>query len=101
VESSGPVPNKLKKILKHRKLIKAYPSSYLTLAIESDVAKNTVVNLANGDYVPKLDTAYKIARALNLTVYDIWDEIELEEFLVTLTDIQAKILVRAMEEVDS
>jgi len=97
---SGPVPNRLKKMLKHRKTIRAYPSSYSTLARAANVARNTVVNLANGDYIPMLDTAYKLARALNVTVYDIWEELELDQFLEKLDDIQTKILIAMMEDED-
>ena len=95
-----PVPNRLKRILQQRKVNKLYPNSYATLAIAANVSKNTVVYLARGDYVPKLDSAYKIARALGCTVYDIWGEVELERFMNELTDDQAAMVVAAMKALD-
>jgi DNA-binding XRE family transcriptional regulator len=95
-----PVPNRLKEILSSRKTSHLYPNSYATLASVANVSKNTVVYLARGDYVPKLDSAYKIARALNVTVYDIWNEIELERFLNELTEEQAVAVIAAMEAED-
>jgi len=91
------VPNKLKRILAARKKSFIYPSSLATLAYEAEVNKNTVVNLADGMYFPKLDTAYKIARALNLSVYDIWVETELREFLNELSRASAMALIRELE----
>jgi DNA-binding XRE family transcriptional regulator len=90
-----PVPCKLKSILRVRKKSHLYPSSYGGLAAACDIAKNTVVHLAEGRYLPKLDTAYKIARALGLSVYDIWNERELEDFLNTISEGQIE---RIMEE---
>jgi DNA-binding XRE family transcriptional regulator len=93
----NPVPNRLKAILKQRKAAKMYPSSYASLAVCSNVSKNTVVFLARGDYFPKLDTAYKIARALNMTVYDIWSEVETRRFLNEITDDHADLVIAAMK----
>ena len=100
VYEENPVPNRLKEILKQRKVHKLYPNSYATLALAANVSKNTVVYLARGDYVPKLDSAYKIARALNCTVYDIWGEVELERFMNELSDEQAAMVVAAMKAID-
>jgi DNA-binding XRE family transcriptional regulator len=94
------IPNKIKQILRARKRLGLYPSSFVSVAHEADLAKNTVVNLANGEYFPKLDTAYKIARTLNLTVYDVWPEEDVREFLNKLTDDQFESLLRSMEEED-
>lgn len=91
-----PVPNRIKEILRARKAAKLYPSSYVTLAAAANLSRNTVVYLARGDYVPKLDTAYKLARALNCTVYDLWNEIELERLMNDLTEEQAVAVVAAM-----
>lgn len=97
IYDENPVPNRLKEILRQRKVNKLYPNSYATLAAVANVSKNTVVYLARGDYVPKLDSAYKIARALGCTVYDIWSEIELDRFMNDLTDEQAAMVVAAMQ----
>lgn len=95
------VPNKLKRILAARKKSFIYPSSLSTLAYEAEVNKNTVVNLSDGMYFPKLDTAYKIARALNLSVYDIWVETELREFMNELSEASAMALIRELEADES
>lgn len=91
-----PVPCKLKSILRVRKKSHFYPSSYGGLAAACDIAKNTVVHLAEGRYLPKLDTAYKIARALGLSVYDVWDERELQEFLNAISEEQVNRLMDEM-----
>ena len=41
--SEAPVPNRIKEILRYRKIAKLYPSSYSTLAVESNVSRNTVI----------------------------------------------------------
>lgn len=79
------VPNSIHSILKKRKTLSAYPFTYTQLAAVADVSRNTVWNLAQGAYWPKLDTAYKIARALNTTVYEIWGEAEIISFLRELS----------------
>lgn len=93
----NPVPNRLKEILLQRKLAKLYPSSYASLAVCSNVSKNTIVFLARGDYFPKLDTAYKIARALNCTVYDIWSEVENIRYLNEISEDHADLVIAAMK----
>jgi DNA-binding XRE family transcriptional regulator len=55
-----------------------------------------VWNLAQGEYWPKLDTAYKIARALNTTVYEIWGEADVISFLRELNEAEQE---RIMKEV--
>jgi len=75
--------------------MKAFPYSLSQLAASADVSRNTVWNLAKGEYWPKLDTAYKIARALNTTVYEIWNEAEVISFLRELSEAEQK---RIMEQ---
>ena len=79
-------PNKIRVILKQRRELRLVPWSFPQLAARADVTRNTVINLADGKYWPKLDTAYKIAKALNTTVYDIWDEFETLRFLDDLAE---------------
>jgi DNA-binding XRE family transcriptional regulator len=93
-----PIPNRIKEILKSRKVAKLYPSSYTTLAMAAKVARNTVVHLACGRYFPKLDNAYKIARALNCTVYDIWGEMDTIGFLDDLEDELVNAMMSLLEE---
>lgn len=88
------VPNRIKDILNHRKEMKAYPNSLSQLAAKADVSRNTVWNLAEGTYWPKLDTAYKIARALNTTVYEIWGEAEVISFLNELSEAEQERIIR-------
>ena len=57
--------NKLKVILDQRGI------KYGWLAEQVGVSRNTVTALINGS-CPNLKLAYKIADALNLSVYDIW-----------------------------
>lgn len=93
-----PVPNRLKEIMRARKAAKLWPYSYEGVASVANVSRNTVVYLARGDYVPKLDSAYKIARALNCTVYDIWNEVEMSRFLNDLTEDMARAVIAAMKD---
>lgn len=95
---SDVVPNRIKDILKTRKEMKAYPNSLSQLAAKADVSRNTVWNLAEGLYWPKLDTAYKLARALSTTVYEIWGESEILSFLRELSDAERE---RIMQQVAS
>lgn len=50
------------------------------LADKVSVRRSTISDLINGSE-PRLRTAYKIARALNKTVYEIWPDLEEEESL--------------------
>jgi DNA-binding XRE family transcriptional regulator len=94
------VPNRIKEILIIRKGMRAMPYSLSQLARMADVSRNTVWNLAHGDYWPKLDTAYKIARALNTTVYEIWGEAEVLSFLHELSEVeQQRIIEQLADEV--
>jgi DNA-binding XRE family transcriptional regulator len=95
-----PVPNKLKEILRDRKILKLYPNSYASVAAAANVSKNTVIYLARGDYFPKLDSAYSIARALGVTVYDIWRESELREYLNELVDTRAEIAIAELRRAE-
>jgi DNA-binding XRE family transcriptional regulator len=80
------VPNSINDILKRRKVMKAYPFTYSQVAAVADVSRNTVWNLAHGAYWPMLDTAYKVARALSTTVYEVWGEVAVLEFLRELRE---------------
>ena len=94
------VPNRISAMLKRRKEMKAYPYSLSQLAAAADVSRNTVWNLAQGEYWPKLDTAYKIARALNTTVYEVWVESEILSFLKELSEAeQARIMEQFKNEI--
>ena len=88
------IPNSINAILKRRKELAAFPSSLSQLAAVADVSRNTVWNLAHGLYWPKLDTAYKIARALNTTVYEVWGEAEILSFLQELSDAEQEAIMR-------
>ena len=92
---SDVVPNSINAILKQRRELSAFPFTFSQLAATADVSRNTVWNLAQGAYWPKLDTAYKVARALNTTVYEIWGEAEILSFLHELSEIEQE---RIMEE---
>ena len=59
--------NKLKVILDSRGI------KYGWLAEQVGISRNTVTNLMDGS-CPNLRLAYKIAKLLNLSVYDIWPE---------------------------
>lgn len=94
------VPNKIGPMLRLRKEMKAYPYTLSQLAAAADVSRNTVWNLRQGVYWPKLDTAYKIARALNTTVYEIWEEAKIMSFLEELSKAeQAKIMEQFKSEI--
>jgi DNA-binding XRE family transcriptional regulator len=89
------IPNKLSEILDLRKRMGVFPNSINQLAAVADVSRNTVWNLAKGVYWPKLDTAYKLARALNTTVYDIWSEAMILKFIKDLRHVD---MLRTMRE---
>lgn len=94
------VPNKIRPMLRLRKEMKAYPYTLSQLAAAADVSRNTVWNLAQGVYWPKLDTAYKLARALNTNVYEIWEEAAIISFLRELGEAeQAKIMEQFRDEI--
>ena len=95
---SDVVPNSISAILKKRRELSAFPFTFGQVAAVADVSKNTVWNLAQGAYWPKLDTAYKVARALNTTVYEIWGEAEILSFLHELSEIEQR---KMMEELAS
>lgn len=59
--------NRLKEILDQRGI------KYKWLANQANVDRNTITNLINGS-CPRLDLAYRIAKTLDLSVYDIWPE---------------------------
>jgi len=80
------VPNRISEIIKRRKEMGAHPCSLSQLAATADVSRNTVWNLSQGQYWPKLDTAYRLARALSTTVYEIWGEAEVISFLNELSE---------------
>jgi len=88
------VPNRIGKLLKRRKDIKAFPYTFNQLASAADVSRNTVWNLAKGEYWPKLDTAYRLARALNTTVYEVWGEHEVISFLRELSEAEQERIMR-------
>ena len=88
------VPNKISNMLSLRKEMKAFPYTYSQLAAAADVSRNTVWNLAQGEYWPKLDTAYKIARALNTTVYEVWGEAEVISFLRELSEAEQERIMK-------
>jgi DNA-binding XRE family transcriptional regulator len=88
------VPNQINNILKRRKEMRAYPHSLNQLAAVADVSRNTVWNLAHGMYWPKLDTAYKLARALSTTVYELWGEHEILSFLNELSEAEQDRIMR-------
>jgi len=90
------VPNQISNILKHRREMRAYPNSLSQLAAVADVSRNTVWNLAQGMYWPKLDTAYKLARALNTTVYEIWGEAEVISFLNELSEAEQERIMKEL-----
>ena len=92
------VPNRINEILQHRKRLKAYPSSLNQLAASADVSRNTVWNLAQGIYWPKLDTAYKLARALSTTVYEIWGEAEVISFLRELSEADQQRMIKELAD---
>lgn len=90
------VPNKISKLLKRRRDIKAFPYTYSQLAAAADVSRNTVWNLAKGEYWPKLDTAYRISRALNTTVYEVWGETDVMSFLRMLDEAEQERIMKAV-----
>jgi len=90
------VPNRIREILKARKEMKAYPNSLSQLAAKADVSRNTVWNLAQGLYWPKLDTAYRLARALSTTVYEIWGEAEVISFLNELNEAEQQRIMKEL-----
>jgi DNA-binding XRE family transcriptional regulator len=94
------IPNRIREILRLRKIGKLYPNTFDSVCVAANIHHNTLVNLANGIYMPKLDTAYKLARALNLTVYDIWDEHDIRSFLNDLNEQYTEDLIMAMRRVD-
>jgi len=57
--------NNLEKIIGQKGINKSW------LAEQAGINRNTVTSLIRGS-VPKLNMAYKIAKILGLTVYDIW-----------------------------
>ena len=57
--------NNLKTILDNRGI------KYVWLADQAGVNRNTIYNLIQGSE-PRLRLAYRIAKILDLTVYDIW-----------------------------
>ena len=94
------IPNAINDILNKRKMIRAFPFTYSQVAAVANVSRNTVWNLANGSYWPKLDTAYKISRALSTTVYEIWGEVEILRFLYELGEAeQERMMKRFADEI--
>jgi DNA-binding XRE family transcriptional regulator len=61
------VKNNLEAILKEQGRLKGW------LAEKANVRGNTITNLIKGSE-PKLKNAYKIARILGKSVYDIWPD---------------------------
>jgi len=94
------VPNGINDILRRRKEMKAFPYTFTQVAAVADVSRNTVWNLAQGRYWPKLDTAYKVARALSTTVYEIWGEVAVISFLNELSEAeQERIMAELADEI--
>lgn len=58
--------SKLKEIIEGRGLKQTY------IADKIGVDKTHLNRIVNGNILPKLDLAYRIAEVLELTVYDIW-----------------------------
>lgn len=42
------------------------------LAYEAGIARSTLSMIETGAHIPKIDTAIRIARALKMTVEDLW-----------------------------
>lgn len=75
-----------------------FPWTFTQVAAVADVSRNTVWNLAQGSYWPKLDTAYKVARALNTTVYDVWGEAEVISFLHELSETEQERIMKELAD---
>jgi predicted transcriptional regulator len=65
----GNLNNRLKKILEERNI---NVTGLNGLDKKAKVHRNTINKLLNGS-IPRLDIANKIAKALDLSVYDIWE----------------------------
>ncbi|MYL45080.1 helix-turn-helix domain-containing protein [Virgibacillus halodenitrificans] len=55
---------KLKQFLK--------PGDIQLLCSKTNIHRNSISRYINNDRIPRLDHAYKIASALNKSVYEIW-----------------------------
>lgn len=84
--------------MRERRQLKMVPWSFPQLAAVADLSRLNVINLADGRYWPKLDTAYKIARALNTTVYDIWGETELLAFIHQMREADEQAMMEKMKD---
>jgi len=61
------VENRLEEILKEQGRLNYW------LADKADIHRNTITRIIKGSYTPGLDVAHRIAKALNLSIYDIWN----------------------------
>ncbi len=59
--------SKLKKMIEHRGLKKTFVAEKL------GVSKQALNAWINGNSIPTLETAFKIAEFFDCTVYDIWE----------------------------